>query len=145
MTVNPSCPPSPDCPGTRRLMTKRNRRLNPDLELCVTIDGQVIIGPIQAMVLEAIRSTGSISAAHRELGKSYAHIWKLVAAMNEMFDPPLVGPVRGGAQGGGAVLTEQGCKVLEAFRRLERLSRTHGRAELLVIGQGAGHAMAKPQ
>ena len=111
----------------------------------MTIDGQVIIGPIQAMLLEAIRSTGSISAAHRELGKSYAHVWKLVAAMNEMFDPPLVGPIRGGAQGGGAILTEQGRKVLEAFRRLEGLSRTQGRAELLVISRAAGHAMAKQQ
>ena len=46
-------------------MTKRNRRLKSDLELRVTIDGQVIIGPIQAMLLDAIRSTGSISAAHR--------------------------------------------------------------------------------
>jgi molybdate transport system regulatory protein len=126
-------------------MTKRYRRLKPDLELRVTIDSQVIIGPIQAMLLETIRSTGSISAAHRELGKSYAYVWKLVAAMNEMFEPPLVGPVRGGAQGGGAVLTEQDCKVLEAFRRLEGLSRTQGRAELLVISEAAGHAMAKQQ
>ena len=38
-------------------MTKRNRRFKPDLELRVTIDGQIIIGPIQAMLLEAIRST----------------------------------------------------------------------------------------
>jgi molybdate transport system regulatory protein len=126
-------------------MTKRNRRFKPDLELRVTIDGQVIIGPLQAMLLEAIRSTGSISAAHRELGKSYAHVWKLVAAMNEVFDPPLVGPIRGGAHGGGAILTEQGCKVLEAFRRLEGLSSTQGLAELLVISRAAGHAMAKQQ
>ena len=65
--------------------------------------------------------------------------------MNEVFDPPLVGPVRVGPQGGGAVLTEHGCKVLEAFRRLERLSRTQGRAELLVISRAAGHAMATQQ
>jgi molybdate transport system regulatory protein len=123
-------------------MTNRNRRLKPDLELRVTIDGQVIIGPIQAMLLEAVRSIGSIAAAHRQMGKSYAHVWKLVAAMNAMFDPPLVGPVRGGAQGGGAVLTEQGRKVLEAFRCLEGLARTQGRAELLVISRAAGHAMA---
>ena len=126
-------------------MTKRNLRFEPELELRVTIGDQVIIGPIQAMLLEAIRSTGSISAAHLEPGKCYAHVWKLVAAMNEMFDPPLVGPVRGGAQGGSAVLTEQGCKVLEAFRRLEELSRTQGRAELLVFSRAAGHAMAKQQ
>jgi hypothetical protein len=85
-------------------MTRHDRRLHPDLELRVTIDGQVIIGPIQAMLLEAIRSTGSISAAHRKLGISYAHVWKMVAAMNATFAPPLAGaegpklvPAPGGA------------------------------------------------
>src|SRR4051794_32650213 len=90
VTANPNCRLHSIATG-HVLMTKRNRRCRPDLELRVTIDGQVIIGPIQAMLLEAIRSTGSISAAHRELGKSYAHVWKLTAAMNEMLDPPLVG------------------------------------------------------
>jgi molybdate transport system regulatory protein len=126
-------------------MTKRNQRLRPDLELRVTIDGQVIIGPTQAKLLEAIRSTGSISAAHRKLGVSYAHVWKLVAALNAIFDPPLVDPIRGGARGGGAILTEQGGKVLESFRRLEGLSRTQGVAELLVIGRAASHAVADEQ
>ena len=38
-------------------MTKRNLSLKPDLELRVSIGDQIIIGPIQAMLLEAIRST----------------------------------------------------------------------------------------
>jgi molybdate transport system regulatory protein len=126
-------------------MTKRNRRLRPDLELRVTIDGQVIIGPIQAKLLEAIRTTGSISAAHRTLAISYAHVWKLVAVLNAIFDPPLVDPIRGGARGGGAILTEQVGKVLESFRRLEGLSRTQGGPELLVIGRAASHAVADEQ
>jgi molybdate transport system regulatory protein len=121
-------------------MTRRNRRLRPDLELRVTIDGQVIIGPIQAMLLEAIRSTGSISAAHRELGISYAHVWKLVAAMNQAFSPPLVDPIRGGARGGGALLTQQGHKVLSSYRRMEELSRDLVRNEMLVIGRAASQA-----
>jgi molybdate transport system regulatory protein len=53
--------------------------------------------------------------------------------MNEMFDPPLVGPIRGGARAGGAILTKQGCKVLASFRRLEGLSRAQGHAELLLL------------
>jgi molybdate transport system regulatory protein len=126
-------------------MTKRNRRFKPDLELRVTIDGQVMIGPIQAKLLEAIRSTGSISAAHRKLGISYAHVWKLVAAMNEIFDPPLVDPIRGGTRGGGAILTKQGIKILDSFRHLEGLSKAQGVAELLVIGRAASHAVANDQ
>jgi molybdate transport system regulatory protein len=71
-------------------MTRRNRRTGPDLELRVMVDGQVAIGPVQAMLLEAIRSTGSIAAAQRQIGASYAHVWKLMAAMNKAFTPPLV-------------------------------------------------------
>src|ERR1700678_954258 len=81
-------------------MTRRNRRPRPDLELRIMVDGQMVIGPVQAMLLEAIRSTGSIAAAQRQMGASYAHVWKLVAAMNEIFSPPLVDPIRGGARGG---------------------------------------------
>jgi molybdate transport system regulatory protein len=101
----------------------------------VTIDGQVLIGPIQAMLLEAIRRTGSISAAHRELGITYAHVWKLVTAMNRVFSPPLVNSIRGGAKGGGALLTQQGHKVLSSYRRMEELLRDLARTELLVIGR----------
>jgi molybdate transport system regulatory protein len=116
-------------------MTNRNRRFKPDLDLRVTIDGQVLIGPIQAMLLEAIRRTGSISAAHRELGITYAHVWKLVTAMNRVFSPPLVNSIRGGAKGGGALLTQQGHKVLSSYRRMEELLRDLARTELLVIGR----------
>jgi molybdate transport system regulatory protein len=126
-------------------MTRRNRRPRPDLELHVVMDGHVVIGPVQATLLEAIRGTGSMAAAQRRIGASYAHIWKLVAAMNQAFSPPLVEPVRGGARGGGATLTEQGHKVLDSFRRLEVLSKTEGHAELLVISRAASHAVVKQQ
>jgi molybdate transport system regulatory protein len=126
-------------------MTRRNRRARPDLELHVVMDGHVVIGPVQATLLEAIRATGSIAAAQRQIGASYAHVWKLVAAMNQVFSPPLVAPVRGGARGGGATLTEQGHKVLDSFRRLEVLSMIEGHAELLVISRAASHAMIKQQ
>jgi molybdate transport system regulatory protein len=126
-------------------MTRRDRRARPDLELRVMVDGQMVIGPVQAALLEAIRSTGSISAAHRHIGASYAHVWKLVAAMNEAFSPPLVEPIRGGARGGGAILTQQGQKVLDSYRRLEDLSKAQGNADLLVIGRAASHAGVKQE
>jgi molybdate transport system regulatory protein len=124
-------------------MTGRNRRARPDLELRVMVDGQMVIGPVQAAILEAIRTTGSIAAAQGQIGASYAHVWRLAAATNQTFVPPLVDPVRGGPRGGGAMLTEQGHKTLDSFRRLEGLSRTQGHAELLVISRAASHAVAK--
>jgi molybdate transport system regulatory protein len=126
-------------------MARRSRRPRPDLELRVMVDGQVIIGPVQATLLEAIRATGSIAAAQRQIGASYAHVWKLVAAMNDVFAPPLVESIRGGARGGGAMLTAQGHKVLDSFRRLESLSKTRGEEELHVIGGAASRGVAKQE
>jgi molybdate transport repressor ModE-like protein len=53
--------------------------------------------------------------------------------------PPLVDPIRGGARGGGAILTQQGHTVLNSYRRLEEQSRDLARTQLLVIGRAAGH------
>jgi molybdate transport system regulatory protein len=114
-------------------MTRRNRRFSPDLEVRVTVDGHVVIGPVQAMLLEAIATTGSIFAAHRKIGASYAHVWKLMGAINEGILPAAMAPIPGARRGGGAVLTDQGRKVLDSFRRLEDLSKAGGHADLLVI------------
>jgi molybdate transport system regulatory protein len=124
-------------------MARRIRRPRPDLELRVMVDGQVVIGPVQATLLEAIRATGSIAPAQRQIGASYAHVWKLVAAMNEVFAPPLVEPIRGGPRGGGALLTEQVHKVLESFRWPKNLSTTRVHEDLLVISRAANHAVAE--
>lgn len=120
-------------------MTRHLRHAVPVLELHVVVNDTLTIGPAQAMLLDNIRDKGSMSAAARRLGITYAHAWKVVAAMNAVFVPPLVEPVRGGNKGGGAILTRQGQNVLYSFRRLERLPRSQGGAELLIIGRAAGH------
>ena len=82
----------------------------PDVEIRVIPDGAVAFGPAQAKTREEIRLTGLISAAQRRLGFGYVYTWKLVAAMNDRFTPPLVSISRGGKRGGGASLTKQGLK-----------------------------------
>ena len=118
-------------------MSKPYRPLGLDVELRVMINGVVAIGPIQATLLGEIHNMGSIAAAQRRLGSPYAYIWKLVAAMNDKFSPPLVVVSRGSAEGGGARLTPLGHQVLDAFRKLEHLVRVEGRSELKVIGRSA--------
>jgi molybdate transport system regulatory protein len=110
-----------------------------DVELRVTPGGTVAFGPRQAALLEAILLTGSISGAQRHLGFGYVHTWKLVAAMNNRFSPPLVDISRGGRKGGGASLSKQGHQVLIAYRRMERALLAVGHAELHVIND-ATHA-----
>ena len=79
----------------------------------------IAMGPGKADLLEAVRATGSISAAGRALGFSYRRTWLLVDTMNRAWREPLVATAHGGAKGGGAVLTPLGETVLAQYRALE--------------------------
>lgn len=77
------------------------------------------IGPGKADLLEAIESSGSISAAARQMGMSYKRAWDLVDIMNRSFKEPLVATATGGSHGGGAQVTAFGQSVLRLYRDLE--------------------------
>ncbi len=79
----------------------------------------IAFGPGKADLLEALRDTGSITAAARRLGMSYMRAWHLVQTMNGEFRDPLVATLRGGGRHGGAALTATGQAVLELYRRME--------------------------
>jgi len=92
--------------------------------LRVVIEPDVAIGPGKADLLEAIRDTGSISAAGRKLGMSYRRAWLLVDELNQHLGAPVVAAVTGGAKGGGAALTRTGEEVLTRYRAMEAACRT---------------------
>lgn len=96
--------------------------------------GPLMFGPGKADLLEAIAAEGSISAAGRRMGMSYKRAWSLVEAMNAGFAEPLVQSARGGAQGGGAGLTEAGERVLAAYRALMARLTEAGAEEIATIG-----------
>jgi molybdate transport system regulatory protein len=77
------------------------------------------LGPGKAALLEAIRTTGSISAAARSLGMAYRHAWELVDDLNAGFAPGVVETAAGGKAGGGARLTSFGEELLVRFRQME--------------------------
>jgi molybdate transport system regulatory protein len=89
-----------------------------------------MLGPGKADLLEGIARTGSIAAAGRDMGMSYKRAWQLVETMNAMFRDPVVESTRGGAKGGGAVLTETGQAVLTEFRSLEAVAEKAGAAHI---------------
>ena len=70
-------------------------------------------------LLERIAETGSISAAARAMGMSYKAAWDAVDAVNNLSATPLVVQTTGGHHGGGTVLTEEGRRVVDAFRAME--------------------------
>ena len=97
------------------------------VRLRVQAGADVLIGPGRIDVLQGVAETGSIAEAGRRLGMSYQRVWSLVQAMNAACTEPLVAKQRGGAAGGGAVLTPAGQRVLAAYRAAEAaaLHATH--------------------
>lgn len=89
------------------------------IRLHIHVGEQHSLGPGKAALLEAIRETGSISAAARSLGMAYRHAWELVDDLNAGFEPGVVETVAGGKAGGGARLTDFGAELLARFRRME--------------------------
>lgn len=92
--------------------------------------GEIAIGPGKADLLEAIRDSGSISKAARDLGMSYKRAWNLADTMNRCFREPLIDTATGGGGGGGAQLTPFGIKVLAHFRSMEKRTDAAIRADL---------------
>jgi molybdate transport system regulatory protein len=91
--------------------------------LRVVRDGDVLLGPGMAQLLEAIGRNGSLRVAAAELGMSYMHAWGLVRTMNRGFRAPLVALSRGGAGHGGARVTELGGEVLALYGEMEAETR----------------------
>jgi molybdate transport system regulatory protein len=90
--------------------------------LRIGTDRELSIGPGKVALLEAIRATGSISAAGRKLGMSYRRAWLLVDAMNKTFTGPVITTATGGREGGGTALTDLGAEIVERYRRIEALA-----------------------
>src|SRR3954470_16300545 len=81
------------------------------------------IGPGKIALLEAIQKTGSISAAARELGMSYRRGGLPGEQLNKALQQPAVTAAPGGRQGGGAVLTPVGVRVIALYRSIEGIAR----------------------
>lgn len=88
------------------------------------------LGPGKIALLEAIRTTGSISAAGRAHQMSYRRAWLLVEDLNKSFGEPLVKAHPGGAKGGGAALTQAGERVIALYRAAEEKMRAAAAEEI---------------
>jgi molybdate transport system regulatory protein len=107
----------------------------------VLLGADIALGPGKADLLEAIRDTGSISAAARRMGMSYRRAWLLADTMNRCFREPLIEAATGGRSGGGARLTRTGAQVLKQYRELLRaMEKAGGPASRVLLAQLRRHA-----
>jgi len=100
------------------------------LTLRIDFDADRAIGPGKVRLLELIDSSGSISAAGRQMGMSYRRAWLLVDNLNRCFREPLVAAQVGGVKGGGASLTGFGRAVVEHYRAIEKAAESAGAAHV---------------
>ena len=110
-----------------------NDTKHPRLRIRIVFGEQEMIGPGKAELLDRIDRCGSIAAAGREMGMSYKRAWELVGTLNAMFRAPLVESTRGGAGGGGALLTEAGRTVLDLYRAFETDAAQAGEPHLTAL------------
>jgi len=110
-----------------------------DPRLSIRVDLSCVdrIGPGKVALLEAVRSTGSISAAARKLKMSYRRAWLLVAEINAALREPAVTAVTGGRKGGGAMVTPNGERVIAIYRSIENKAHVSARSEFREMGEMA--------
>jgi molybdate transport system regulatory protein len=93
----------------------------------------IAVGPGKIDLLEAIATTGSITAAAKQVGMSYRRAWLLVDTMNRSFRSPVVTAEAGGQRGGGTALTPLGAEIVQRYRRIEAAAARAGAADLRAL------------
>lgn len=109
--------------------------MQPRLTFRLILGNDVALGPGKVHLLEAIRETGSISAAGRSMDMSYKRAWHLVDTMNRCFASPLVTTSKGGARGGGATLTPLAEEVIILYHHLEARARKATENDLVKLSR----------
>ncbi len=90
----------------------------PALSLRIDLPNGTRFGPGKAALLQQLITTGSIKAAAMGLNMSYPRALKLIEQMNGAFATPLVETKHGGANGGGAHVTETGSLILKLYAEI---------------------------
>jgi molybdate transport system regulatory protein len=70
-------------------------------------------------LLKLIHTKGSILSASKEMRMSYQQAWTVIKDINATASLPVVKRQRGGANGGGAVITDFGLKMMECYDAMQ--------------------------
>jgi molybdate transport system regulatory protein len=81
-------------------------------------NGICFLNPKCIALLKLIRERGSILSASKEMRMSYQQAWTMISDINYLASLPVVVRQRGGINGGGAVITDYGLKLMERYEIL---------------------------
>lgn len=91
------------------------------LRFWIKKENRNFLGKGKIELLENIKTTGSISKAAKNMKMSYKAAWDDIDSMNHLSENILVQSVSGGKGGGGTILTPDGERVLDVFKRLDKV------------------------
>ena len=120
----------------RRRGPARAPRLEPGTKNWLRLNGEFLMGPRYAALLEGVDALGSIRAACGPAGVSYRTALNRLRQMERVLGAPVLDTRRGGSEGGGATLTPVARAIVQVYREW--------RADLLRLSDEAfARAMAR--
>ena len=93
-------------------------KLHPALTVRLYTDKKCF-GPGVAMLLRRVRTLHSLRAAAMDMSMAYSKAWSILRTAEQELNMKLLHSTTGGRSGGGAVLTEEGERLLAAFDAYE--------------------------
>ena len=105
-----------------------------ELQLKLTVrmftqDDEKCFGPGIATLMERVEVHHSLRAAALSMGMAYSKAWRIIRTAEEVFGCPLLRSTTGGKNGGGAVLTPQGKRILTAYQECTADLNAYGKAK----------------
>lgn len=98
--------------------------LHPGVTLRLYTDRKCF-GPGVAMLLRRVRTMHSLRSAAMDMDMAYSKAWTILREAENGLGFKLLHSTTGGRNGGGAVLTEAGERLLEAYDRCEQELKEH--------------------
>jgi molybdate transport system regulatory protein len=120
---------STSAPSRSRGKPAAKLRLEPGTKNWLRLNGEFLMGPRYATLLEGVDKLGSIRAACRGAGVSYRTAMNRIRQMERVLGTRVLTTRRGGVEGGGATLTPQARAIVSVYRAW--------RAELLALSDSA--------
>jgi molybdate transport system regulatory protein len=124
----------------RRRREPAGLRLEPGTKNWLRLNGEFLMGPRYAALLEGVDELGSIRAACGRAGVSYRTALNRLRQMERVLGAPVLDTRRGGAEGGGASLTPVARAIVAVYREwraeLLRLSDEAFRRAVAQAGRG---------
>ena len=102
-------------------MSTKMENLQLNYKIWLETSGHIgVLGDKKCELLRAIDETGSLNDAMKKLGLTYRKTWDNLRRIENELGFPLIKPTRGGADGGGTVLTLEGKIIIAAFAKFHQ-------------------------